>query len=158
MSKTEINLSYSDNTRIPVIGKCIASVIHKHTISLVMFIIAHTNSQAILGADNCEKLQLIKWILTVIQIYQHSFENISTVLVKLELWFTLQCFCDQSSQKDSFCIEKEVKSWTMLGYKQNSDTIWEVWGFSLFWANILKNDYIFFSSNDGWILAIHYQS
>ena len=55
-SKTKINPSYDSNINICVLGKCIASVDHKNTILPVMFNIADTNSQTILGADNCEKL------------------------------------------------------------------------------------------------------
>ena len=85
-------LTANNNTNIPVLGKPIASVTHKITVSPVMFIIADTNSQAFLDVDNWEKLQTIKQIF--------NFHNCGS----------FNSPCDQSSQKDFLCFEKENKS------------------------------------------------
>ena len=96
--KIEVNLSYchcQQQHNIPVLGKCIASITHKNTISPVMFILADTNSQAILGADTYKKLQLIKRVFNTnsnlpafLGKYQDSFGEITTLTIKQHITFS----------------------------------------------------------------------
>ena len=65
MSSTSVTLSAYNNTEIPVIGKCIATIQIKERKTPVLFIIANINSTAILGQSACEKLQLIRRIYKI---------------------------------------------------------------------------------------------
>ena len=57
---TNIKLSAYNNTDIPVLGKCIASITYKNSVNPILFVVADTDSTAVLGATTCDKLQLIK--------------------------------------------------------------------------------------------------
>ena len=62
---TNVTSSAYNNTEIPVIGKCIATVEVKQRRTPVMFIVADINSTAILGQSACEKLQVIRRIYKI---------------------------------------------------------------------------------------------
>ena len=65
LKDTKIKLTAYNSTKIPVLGKCILRVLHKGKMVPIMFILAETDSMAILGLDTCEKLNLVKRILLV---------------------------------------------------------------------------------------------
>ena len=54
-----------NKTKIPVLGKCILRVFHKGKMIPLMFVVADTDSMAILGLDTCEKLNLVKRVMLV---------------------------------------------------------------------------------------------
>ena len=75
MLSTSVTLSAYNNTEIPVIGKCIATIQIKERKTPVLFIIANINSTAILGQSTCEKLQLIRRIYKITRNPQGNIES-----------------------------------------------------------------------------------
>ena len=59
LKETKIKLTAYNSTKIPVLGKCILRVLHKRKILPIMFIVAETDSMAILGLDTCENSMLL---------------------------------------------------------------------------------------------------
>ena len=65
LKETKIKLTAYNSTKIHVLGKCILRVLHKRKMVPIMFIVAETDSMAILGLDTCEQLNLVKRIMLV---------------------------------------------------------------------------------------------
>ena len=65
LKPTSVTLTNYDGTAIPVLGKCVVNVTFRNTVTPLLFIVADTESQPIIGADTSEKLQLIKCIFHI---------------------------------------------------------------------------------------------
>ena len=65
LKPTNIKLSAYNNTDIPVLGKCIASITYMNSVNPILFVVADTDSTAVLGATTCDKLKLIKRIFKI---------------------------------------------------------------------------------------------
>ena len=86
MKDTKIELAAYNSTKIPVLGKCILRVLHKGKMVPIMFIVAETDSMAILGLDTCEKLNIVKRIMLVNKENPDIIQEFSDCLEKLELF------------------------------------------------------------------------
>lgn len=62
-AKTKLKGYY--NSDIPVLGKCIVSIVHRGTRYPVQFVVVPGTAPALLGRNACEKLDLVKRIHTV---------------------------------------------------------------------------------------------
>jgi hypothetical protein len=66
LKNTKVKLTAYNGTNIPVVGKCIVRVAHKKNCDVpVLFIVAETTSQPILGLSTCENLNLVKRVMIV---------------------------------------------------------------------------------------------
>ena len=92
LKPTSVTLTNYDGTAIPVLGKCVANVTFRNTVTPLLFIVADTESQPIIGADASEKLQLIKRIF-------HIDSNLPAFLEKYS-----DCFGDLGTLKNTHHI------------------------------------------------------
>ena len=86
LNESNVQLTAYNKTKIPVLGNCILRVLHKGKMIPLMFVIAETDSMAILGLDTCEKLNLVKRVMLVnkensdiMQEFSDSFGEIGTL-------------------------------------------------------------------------------
>ena len=65
LHSTKVKLSACNDTPIPVIGRCVTDIKHRKKTFPVMFVVADTESCPIIDLNTCERLNIIKQIMTV---------------------------------------------------------------------------------------------